>query len=392
LRRTANVTREDSRRTGRGWALRACAGVLLSLVSVSPVHAKGADDPAPRPGVPAPTTANAAPGTSPANANANANAAPTATDPDAPTVAAKLDAKDAHVGDALPLVVTVTSHVPVNLPTTLELGPFSLLDRKEEEKDLGGGRRQRVFTLAVAAYEPGDLTVPPVAVTYIGRGGEVRVVETEPLPVHVASLLANEPEPALKENAAAVTVWQEDWRLVYVAGALFAAGLGALVTWLVVRKLRQRVVVRPGPPPRPAHEIALEKLDRLGSYGLFENADNRPFYFALSEIIREYFGNRYGFDSLELTTDELVAELRRHAGKELVLGEIEGWLSGCDLVKFAKISPSAAEARAVMEVAIRIVETTKQRPEPQATAAEARAAAQEVGGPGKPDERAGRSA
>jgi len=295
-------------------------------------------------------------------------------DPDAPTVAAKLDATAVHVGDALPLTVTVTSHVPVNLPTTVELGAFSLLGRKEEEKDLGGGRRQRIFTLSVAAYEPGDLTIPPVAVTYIGKGGEVRTVETEPVPVHVASLLANEPEPALKDNAPVVTVWQEDWRLVYVAGALLAAGLGALITWLVVRKLRQRVVVRPGPPPRPAHEIALEKLDRLGSYGLFENADNRPFYFALSEIVREYFGNRYGFDSLELTTDELVGELRRHAGRELVLGEVEGWLSGCDLVKFAKVSPSAAEARAVMEVAIRIVESTKARPEPQATAADARAA------------------
>ena len=62
-----------------------------------------------------------------------------------------------------------------------------------------------------------------------------------------------------------------------------------------------------------------------------------------SEIIREYLGGRFGFDSLELTTDELIAELRAPApGRELVLGEIEGWLSACDLVKFAKISPTAA--------------------------------------------------
>ena len=52
--------------------------------------------------------------------------------------------------------------------------------------------------------------------------------------------------------------------------------------------------------------MALEKLDRLGAYGFLENADNRPFYFAVSEVIREYLGARYGFDSLELTTDELV--------------------------------------------------------------------------------------
>jgi hypothetical protein len=123
-------------------------------------------------------------------------------------------------------------------------------------------------------------------------------------------------------------------------------------------------MLRPGPPPRPAHEVALERLDRLGAYGFLENADNRPFYFAVSEIIRDYLGARFGFDSLEMTTDELMAELRRAAARELVLGEIEGWLSGCDLVKFAKISPSAAESRGTLETAIRIVTSTRPRIEP----------------------------
>ena len=85
----------------------------------------------------------------------------------------------------------------------------------------------------------------------------------------------------------------------------------------MVRKLRARRGDRPGPPPRPAHEIALERLDRLGAYGLLEDADNRPFYFAVSEVIRDYLGARYGFDSLEMTTDELVAELQGHAGRDL---------------------------------------------------------------------------
>jgi len=129
-----------------------------------------------------------------------------------------------------------------------------------------------------------------------------------------------------------------------------------------VRKLRARRGERPGPPPRPAHEIALERLDRLGALGFLENADNRPFYFAVSEVIRDYLGGRYGFDSLEMTTDELIAELKRQAGRELILGEIQGWLSACDLVKFAKVSPTAGEARGALESAIRIVTTTRPAP------------------------------
>jgi hypothetical protein len=289
-----------------------------------------------------------------------------APDPDAPTVAARVDRAEAHVGDPihLELVAIGKSAVPVNLPSTLELGPFSLLDRQESEQNLGDGRIKRQFTLTIAAYEPGSKQVPAIEVTYLGPRGDVRTARTAAVTVKIGSLTANEPEPAIKDAAPPVTVMEENLWPAYIAGALCAAGLGALLTMLLVRRLRARRGERPGPPPRPAHEVALEKLDRLGAYGFLENADNRPFYFAVSEIIREYLGGRYAFDSLELTTDELIAELRRQAGRELVLGEIQGWLSACDLVKFAKISPSAAEARGALESAIRIVTTRRPMPAP----------------------------
>jgi hypothetical protein len=282
-------------------------------------------------------------------------------DPDAPTVAARVDRAEAHVGDPVRLEVVAISKsaVPVNLPSTLELGPFSLLDRQESEQNLGDGRTRRLFALTIAAYEPGPKQVPAIEVTYLGPRGEVRTVRTSPVAVKIGSLIANEPEPALKDAAPPVPVLEENLWPAYLAGALVAAGLGALLAIAIVRRLRARRGDRPGPPPRPAHEVALERLDRLGAYGFLENADNRPFYFAVSEVIRDYLGARYGFDSLELTTDELVAELRRHSGREIVVGEIQGWLSACDLVKFAKISPSAAESRGALESAIRIVSATR---------------------------------
>jgi hypothetical protein len=293
-----------------------------------------------------------------------------APDPDAPTVAARVDKAEAHVGDPvhLEVVAIAKSAVPVNLPSTLELGPFSLLDRKESEQNLGDGRIRRVFTLTIATYEPGPKEVPAMEVTYLGPHGDVRTARTSPVAVKIGSLIANEPEPALKDAAPPVSVLEENLWPAYLTAGLVAAGLGALLGIAIVRRLRARRGDRPGPPPRPAHEVALERLDRLGAYGFLENADNRPFYFAVSEVIREYLGARFGFDSLELTTDELVAQLRRSSGRELVVGEIQGWLSACDLVKFAKISPSAAEARGALESAIRIVSATRPVVQPLAAA------------------------
>ena len=74
----------------------------------------------------------------------------------------------------------------------------------------------------------------------------------------------------------------------------------------------------------------MERLDRLGTI-LAQGGDLRPFYFELSEAIRDYLGGRFGFDSLEMTTEELVAAMRRVPADETrgVLGsEIEGLALG----------------------------------------------------------------
>jgi hypothetical protein len=312
----------------------------------------------------------------PTDARGQADARPSALSApapaDAPTVTARVDKVEARVGDALHLSITAVSPIttPVILPENIDLSPFSELERRLEEKDLGDGKMRREFVLTVAAYQPGALEIPAVEVTYFGKGGEVSSARTPPIPVTIVSLIANEPEPKLKENAGPVPVIQRDYLYAYIAGSLATAGLGAALALFIRRRLRARAAHRPAPPPRPAHEVALERLDRLGA-SLASSEDLRPFTFELSEIIRAYLGARFAFDSLELTTEELVLRLRRRGPmKEMrgfVLGEVEGWLAGCDLVKFAKVSPSMAEARGALETGIRIVESSRPRPEPPVT-------------------------
>jgi hypothetical protein len=293
--------------------------------------------------------------------------APVVAPADAPTVAVRTDKAQANVGDAI--IFSITSigprTMPVVLPANLDLGPFSELSRTLEEKDLGDGRMRREFALRIAAYEPGSFEIPSAELTYFGQDGTVKSVRTQALAITIGSLLANESEPKLKDNAESVHVVQRNYLFVYIAGGLLAAGLGALIALFVRRRLRGRKPAAPAAPPRPAHEVAMEKLDRLGAL-LAEGGDLRPFYFELSEAIREYLGGRFGFDSLEMTTEELVTAMlrvpRESAGA--VLGsEIEGWLSACDLVKFAKVAPSPEQARGSLETAIRMVAATRPRPE-----------------------------
>jgi BatD DUF11 like domain len=295
--------------------------------------------------------------------------------PDAPTAVARLDRTEAQIGDRLTLTVTTVAAagVPTNLPTELDLSPFEVLagDPVIEEKDLGDGHRSRSFRVEIAAYETGELTVPAIPVTYIGKDGRVLSRPTEPVPIKITSLIANEPDPQLKEPAAPITVLEEDLTLVFLGAGLLVAAISAFVALELRRRWRLRAAERPAPPPRPAHELALEKLGRLATSGLRTDSDLRLFYFQLSEIMREYLGGRFGFLALEMTTEEVVGEIARRAPRGLLPGELAGWLAGCDLVKFAKLAPPPSEARGALETAIRMVEATRPRPEPVAASGSA---------------------
>ena len=75
-----------------------------------------------------------------ARAEADA-AAPEAADPDAPTVTARVDRAVANVGDPvhLEVVAIAKTAVPVNLPSTVELGPF-LAAGSQGERTAAGRR------------------------------------------------------------------------------------------------------------------------------------------------------------------------------------------------------------------------------------------------------------
>jgi hypothetical protein len=308
-------------------------------------------------------------------------------DPDAPTVGASLDKSEAHVGDRLMLTVSAVAKtgVAVTLPSKIDLGKLELLDRDDGERngrDLGDGRRAHRFSLGVAAYETGELTVPAIELSYITPRGEVRSVETDELTVNVRPLVApEEANPQAQPERPPRSAWVEDQRMVRAlkwGGSVLGGFLLLSVAALLIRRaLRRRgpgeAIAAAAVPARPPDAVAIEKLTALRARGQFAVDGYRPFYFALTEIVREYLGARYGFDALDMTTTELVDELVRRAAHLTAEGaEVPRFFADCDLVKFAKAGSTDAAALAALVAAQAIV---------LATAAPLEQAAQSIAGP-----------
>ena len=214
----------------------------------------------------------------------------------APKLSATVKPVLVKLGDPITVEIKVR-HKPgisVNLPLKLEMDKFSELSRQDTSRQLGAKGEipevERTFTIKVAAYDLGELTLPPVEVTALGPRGEMITLTTAAMPIKVKSVMSNEPQPKLKELEPPVSVFQRTWWLIYLLIGLAGAGLVAVVTLLVARHLRaRREREAPPPPPVPPHVIALERLDALDVEHLIREERFKELYL---EVHRRALGFR----------------------------------------------------------------------------------------------------
>ncbi len=110
-------------------------------------------------------------------------------------------------------------------------------------------------------------------------------------------------------------------------------------------------------PPTPPHKTAIAAIEELKN-GEREGEHLKEYYMALTDVLRQYINDRFGFNAREMTTFEIVDKLRT-TGDASALDELHEILSTADLVKFAKYEASLAESDRTLLQAVDYVRTTQ---------------------------------
>lgn len=113
----------------------------------------------------------------------------------------------------------------------------------------------------------------------------------------------------------------------------------------------------------PAHVVALQKLEQIKVEKLWQSGKIKLFYTQLTDVIREYLASAYDINAMELTTDEIVALVKKNKDLEEIRNVLKEMLELSDLVKFAKFIPLENENEASVINAFMIVEKTTKQPE-----------------------------
>jgi hypothetical protein len=267
------------------------------------------------------------------------------------------------VGDRFFYVVTLdveagtqVSVSPDGLPPFLALaGPPQVSTESE-----AGGRARLRLSLALAAFAPGELPLPPVRLAYTEPSGETGVIETISTALVVQSVLpAGEVTPRDLKPQAEIATDGASLLLPVTGAVLLAVILLALaVRWLRTR--RRPPVSAPVAAPAEAtlEDLARAELDRAG-IEFAAGGDYVPYYLTLALTVRGYLSQRFGFPAFALTTRELQDAMVRSGVDRWQARLASGLLSQCDAVVYASYRPARERADADLTAAYEIVEMSR---------------------------------
>lgn len=230
---------------------------------------------------------------------------------------------------------------------------------------LGNGREQVDKQLVIQAFEPGEYSVGPFL--YVAGSDTLK---SNVLRLRVDSIKVNE-KGDIKDYAPVIKPPYKffDWVPDFVTNLWWL--------WLIILVVAAAVwyyfkYVRKGKNPfkhekkrLPPYEEAMQRLKLLKAQQLWQNNQEKEYYTALTDILREYIDRRFSINAVEMTSTQILESLKQNPETKLVNDQLSEILVIADFVKFAGQRPLADDNERSMARAESFVEATKPAPQPQ---------------------------
>lgn len=130
----------------------------------------------------------------------------------------------------------------------------------------------------------------------------------------------------------------------YAGGAIVLAGLILLAIYLIKRfSKKEKIEEEEVKPQIPAIVTARERLTQLKESNLWQSGKSKEYYTDLTDIAREYLEGQFNIDAIEMTSDEILQEVRKLQLDNSIFEKLQNTLITSDLVKFAKANPSPSQ-------------------------------------------------
>ena len=286
------------------------------------------------------------------------------------TVEARIDSLQMLVGEQTGITLDVSCDAKANVEMPVfqrgqQLAPgVELVEMTAADTTkLDDGRRMQVSRkYIVTAWDSSFYYIPPMKVRVNGKDYEtknlaLKVYTLDVDTVHVDQFFGP------KDVMNAPFSW-DDWKPViwcFILFLLLCGCIGYLVHALRTGKPLIRIIRRKR--KEPAHKVALNEIERIKTERTWAQEDSKEYYTQLTDTLRTYIQERYGFSAMEMTSGEIIERLTQENDEE-ALAELRELFQTADLVKFAKWTTLINENDANLMTALEYINQTKQEEDP----------------------------
>lgn len=289
-------------------------------------------------------------------------------------VESEISSMEMLIGEHVAITVTVqapdTSHVLFPTQALMPQGIEVLEALQAPVEELSDGVGLFVCQLVLTSFEEGLYYLPPLDVQVDGKSYPTKQLALKVmLPEDVDTTYVEAYDGPRYNGPKDIQAQPFDWILDgwYIPLCMFfvlaVMILGTVYLFMRLRKnkpiLRQMHVVKRILP----HQRALETIEDIKSARMTVADDSKEYYTRLTDALRIYINERYGFNAMEMTSAEIIDRLIS-VGDPKALDELRHLFQTADLVKFAKYSTQISENDANLVSAIEFINQTKQVNQP----------------------------
>ena len=206
--------------------------------------------------------------------------------------------------------------------------------------------------LTLMTFDTGQIQVPPVALTYAKSFDDPDRLKayTDPIILYSTTITVDTTmayKPIVEPIAAPVQMKEVfPWILAVLLLALAVFGI-----WYW-RKHRKPKVDADGNiirgPVIPPYDKAVGDLENLRQQKLWQSGKVKEYFSSLTDIAREYIEGQFGVNAVEMTTDDILEEVKPLHFSQETYNKLKETMEVADLVKFAKYSAANLESENAM--------------------------------------------
>lgn len=289
------------------------------------------------------------------------------------TVTARLDSVQFYVGqqDGLELQVTMPAGRQLQMPVLkkgMEIVPdVEIVDVAAQDTLLmnEGNQWQITQRYIITAWDSAYYYLPSISVKVDSVEYESKPLAFKVYSLEVDTLNADRFFP--NRDIQELPFSWEDWREI-AYGLMIIVPLLALIVAMVILIKKGKPIFRLVRRKKklPAHQVAISEIERIKEQRTWAKEDSKEYYTLLTDTLRTYIQDRYGFSAMEMTSSEIIERLMQE-GDEKSIEELREIFHTADLVKFAKWSTQINENDANLMAALQYINETKLEVDPNAT-------------------------